>query len=122
MKHFAGIFTLLVLMAFCLSRQAAASDSTSLHVDFQEGFQKSPVTLLIDDRVVFDKTISTNHVIGRADGIVISISQDSVLLTLKCSSVDYTRTVNLADGHYISLSISHNKVTFAQSKGSFIYE
>ena len=78
--------------------------------------------LLIGDDVAFDKKISTNELIGRADGIAIAISEDTVVLTLKTPSIEYTHTINLADGKYIGLSINGNKVKLYQTKTAFTYE
>jgi len=122
MKHLIRIFTFLAFAAFTLPDQAAPPNPTSLHIDFQGGFQKSPITLLVDDKVVFDKTISTNPVIGCAGGITISVSKDSVVIILKCLSLEFTQTVNLAAGKYVGLSISGNKAILTQSKTPFAYD
>jgi len=108
---------------FVFHFETKASDQVrqkTIHVYFLSGFVNSDVTLVIDEKKVLKKIITTEPTSGIAAYIEYKIANDSVTLLIRCSGKKYSANLKEANGAYIGLSVNDRKIVLSQSKTPFL--
>lgn len=103
---------------------ATPAQTTTLHIDLQEGFQLDAVIIRIDGQQVFHQDkVTTDQRIGRAAGVEASTAKHEVVLEVEIPKrkLKAVQRVTPAEAAHIGISVEAGSLRFRTSAQAFYY-